>query len=83
MISVAVYSAHGNPADVLRIETQPWPRPGPDEVVVAMRFEEARDRSARNVVVDAMRHQRPEIGSPLPKVVIDVDDGHVPPGRGQ
>src|ERR1044071_7260665 len=35
-ISVAVYSAHGNPADVLRIETQPWPRPGPDEVVVAM-----------------------------------------------
>src|SRR5438477_6713946 len=36
MISVAVYSAHGNPADVLRIETQPWPRPGPDEVVVAM-----------------------------------------------
>src|SRR5438477_7793764 len=35
-ISVAVYSAHGNPADVLRIETKPWPRPGPDEVVVAM-----------------------------------------------
>lgn len=35
-ISVAVYSAHGNPADVLRIKTQPWPRPGPDEVIVAM-----------------------------------------------
>src|ERR1700755_275070 len=35
-ISVAVYSAHGNPADVLRIETQPWPRPGADEVVVEM-----------------------------------------------
>src|SRR5437016_7611379 len=35
-INVAVYSAHGNPADVLRIETQPWPRPGPDDVVVAM-----------------------------------------------
>ena len=35
-ISVAVYSAHGNPADVLRIETQPWPQPGADEVVVAM-----------------------------------------------
>ncbi len=35
-ISVAVYSAHGNPADVLRIEAQPWPQPGPDEVVVAM-----------------------------------------------
>src|SRR5438067_1124602 len=35
-ISVAVYSAHGNPADVLRIETKPWPRPGPDEVVVEM-----------------------------------------------
>ncbi len=36
MISVAVYSAHGNPADVLRIETQRWPVPHPDEVVVAM-----------------------------------------------
>ena len=35
-ISVALYSAHGNPSDVLQVETQPWPRPGPDEVVVAM-----------------------------------------------
>src|SRR3989440_11060612 len=35
-INVAVYSAHGNPADVLRIEAQPWPRPDADEVVVAM-----------------------------------------------
>src|SRR5712675_914997 len=37
MINVAVYSTHGNPADVLRIESQPWPRPGADEVVVEMR----------------------------------------------
>jgi trans-2-enoyl-CoA reductase len=36
-INVAVYSTHGNPADVLRVESQPWPRPGPDEVVVEMR----------------------------------------------
>ena len=36
-ISVAVYSAHGNPADVLRVESRPWPRPQPDEVVVEMR----------------------------------------------
>jgi len=36
-INVAVYSAHGNPADVLRVESQPWPRPRPDEVVVKMR----------------------------------------------
>src|SRR5438128_4078089 len=36
-ISVAVYSAHGNPEDVLRVESRPWPRPGPDEVVVEMR----------------------------------------------
>src|SRR3977135_625531 len=36
-ISVAGYSAHGNPADVLRVESQPWPRPGADEVVVKMR----------------------------------------------
>jgi trans-2-enoyl-CoA reductase len=36
-INVAIYSAHGNPADVLRVESQPWPRPGPDEAVVEMR----------------------------------------------
>src|SRR5206468_6829534 len=36
-INVAVYSAQGNPADVLRVESQPWPTPGPDEVVVEMR----------------------------------------------
>jgi len=36
-ISVAVYSAHGNPADVLRVESRRWPRPEPDEVVVEMR----------------------------------------------
>src|SRR2546422_5490821 len=36
-ISVAVYSAHGNPEDVLRVESRPWPRAGPDEVVVEMR----------------------------------------------
>jgi trans-2-enoyl-CoA reductase len=35
-INVAVYSTHGNPADVLRIESQPWPTPGADEVVVEM-----------------------------------------------
>src|SRR3989442_5423633 len=36
-INVAVYSTHGNPADVLQIESQPWPTPGPDEVVVETR----------------------------------------------
>ncbi len=36
-ISAAVYETHGNPADVLNIETQPWPRPAPGEVVVQMR----------------------------------------------
>jgi trans-2-enoyl-CoA reductase len=36
-ISALVYDTHGNPADVLRIETQPWPKPAPDEVVVQMR----------------------------------------------
>src|SRR5438552_17097613 len=34
--NVAIYSAHGNPADVSRVESQPWPTPGPDEVVVEM-----------------------------------------------
>src|SRR5438105_2948505 len=36
-INAAVYSAHGNPAEVLRVETHPWPRPGRGEVVVQMR----------------------------------------------
>lgn len=36
-ISVAIYKTHGNPADVLRVETEPWPRPQPNEVVVEMR----------------------------------------------
>jgi NADPH:quinone reductase-like Zn-dependent oxidoreductase len=36
-INAAVYETHGNPADVLHIETQPWPTPGADEAVVKMR----------------------------------------------
>ncbi len=36
-ISVAVYETHGNPADVLRMETHPWPTPSSDEAVVQMR----------------------------------------------
>jgi trans-2-enoyl-CoA reductase len=36
-ISAVVYKTHGNPAEVLRLETQPWPKPAPDEVVVQMR----------------------------------------------
>ncbi len=35
-IRVAVYEAHGNPADVLRVVEQPWPAPASDEVVVRM-----------------------------------------------
>src|SRR6478672_5797923 len=33
-ISAAVYETHGNPADVLRIETGPWPTPAADEALV-------------------------------------------------
>src|SRR6267378_3496652 len=36
-INAAVYETHGNPADVLRIETRPWPTPATDEAVVKMR----------------------------------------------
>jgi trans-2-enoyl-CoA reductase len=36
-ISAVVYDTHGNPAEVLRLETRPWPKPAPDEVVVQMR----------------------------------------------
>jgi trans-2-enoyl-CoA reductase len=36
-IKVVVYAMHGNPADVLRVKTQPWPEPAADEAVVAMR----------------------------------------------
>ena len=36
-IRVAVYEAHGNPAEVLRVVERPWPLPAADEVVVQMR----------------------------------------------
>src|SRR6266481_643903 len=36
-ISAAVYEKHGNPADVLNVETRPWPTPAADEAVVKMR----------------------------------------------
>ena len=36
-INVAVYETHGNPTDVLHVETQPWPTPLPDEAVVQVR----------------------------------------------
>jgi trans-2-enoyl-CoA reductase len=36
-ISAAVYEKHGNPADVLHVETRPWPTPTADEAVVKMR----------------------------------------------
>ena len=36
-ISAAVYETHGNPADVLRVESQPWPAPAAGEVIVKMR----------------------------------------------
>src|SRR5438093_10675001 len=36
-ISAAVYETHGNPADVLRVESRPWPTPAAGEAVVKMR----------------------------------------------
>jgi trans-2-enoyl-CoA reductase len=36
-INAVVYERHGNPPDVLRVESPPWPSPAPDEVVVEMR----------------------------------------------
>lgn len=36
-ISVLVYETHGNPPDVLRLDTQAWPTPAADEVIVQMR----------------------------------------------
>jgi trans-2-enoyl-CoA reductase len=35
-IDAAVYGKHGNPADVLHVETRPWPAPAADEAVVKM-----------------------------------------------
>jgi trans-2-enoyl-CoA reductase len=35
--NAAVYDAHGIPAEVLRVEARPWPKPGPDEAIVVMR----------------------------------------------
>jgi len=36
-INAAVYETHGNPAEVLRIESRPWPTAGAGEVIVKMR----------------------------------------------
>jgi mitochondrial enoyl-[acyl-carrier protein] reductase / trans-2-enoyl-CoA reductase len=36
-IKAVVYERHGNPPDVLRVETQPWPKAADDEAVVQMR----------------------------------------------
>src|SRR6266478_6878998 len=36
-INAAVYDTHGNPADVLRVESRPWPTPGTGEAVVKIR----------------------------------------------
>jgi mitochondrial enoyl-[acyl-carrier protein] reductase / trans-2-enoyl-CoA reductase len=36
-INAAVYEKHGNPADVLHVESRPWPEPAAGEAVVRMR----------------------------------------------
>ena len=36
-INAAVYQTHGNPADVLHVESRPWPTPAAGEVIVKMR----------------------------------------------
>ncbi len=36
-IKAIVYERHGNPAEVLQIQTQPWPKPAADEAVVVTR----------------------------------------------
>ena len=36
-IKAVVYERHGNPPDVLRVETQPWPKTATGEAVVQMR----------------------------------------------
>ena len=36
-INAAVYETHGNPGDVLRVESRPWPTPAAGEVIVKMR----------------------------------------------
>ena len=36
-INAALYETHGNPPDVLRVESRPWPAPAAGEAVVKMR----------------------------------------------
>ncbi len=36
-INAAVYETHGNPADVLGVESRPWPTPATGEVILKMR----------------------------------------------
>ena len=35
-LKAAIYETHGNPAEVLRVVEQPWPKPAPTEAVVKM-----------------------------------------------
>src|SRR5262249_52206327 len=37
IIDAVVYETHGNPPDVLHVESHPWPTPAADEVIVKMR----------------------------------------------
>src|SRR6266513_4716995 len=36
-INAAVYETHGNPPDVLHVESRPWPKPAAHEAVVKIR----------------------------------------------
>jgi mitochondrial enoyl-[acyl-carrier protein] reductase / trans-2-enoyl-CoA reductase len=36
-INTTIYQRYGNPADVLKVETRPWPTPAEDEAVVKLR----------------------------------------------
>lgn len=36
-INAAVYETHGNPADVIRVESRSWPTPAPGQAIVKMR----------------------------------------------
>ena len=76
-ISVVVYETHGNPADVLRVQEQPWPKAGPGEAVVEMRA--APINPADLNAIEGKYPGRPEVpavpGFEGAGVVVDLGEG--------
>src|SRR5947208_16424680 len=76
-INAAVYETHGNPADVLRVETRPWPTPSADEAVVKMSAAPINPADLNQI--EGKYQERPELpatpGFEGAGVVVDLGEG--------